>query len=149
LQILRCSVTRDANEQDKSNLAERFREVFGAIVVMFDLLPIDALSRFTGLDKDDIKAALRLRSVVDIGDEKESLIRLFHPSFRDFLLGKQRCQDEHFWINGHQTHRNLSKCCLELMVDNLERDIYSLKIPAALTVQVDSSIMEVPLSCLS
>jgi hypothetical protein len=121
------SVLGECSKDEKDELAERFREVVGPIVVMFDMLSIHALSKLLGLEKDDIDAALRhLRSVLDVSGEGKSLIRLLHPSFRDFLLDNERCQDEYFWINGQQTHSNLSKYCLQIISSTLRRDMCRL-----------------------
>lgn len=95
---------------------------------------IDALSNLLGLEQGNVEAALRhLRSVLDVSDEEKSLIRLLHPSF---LLDRQRCQDDYFWINNQQTHSNLSKSCLRVMSNTLRRDICNLQMPGA---RVDSS----------
>ncbi|KAH0539082.1 hypothetical protein FGG08_004380 [Glutinoglossum americanum] len=140
LQILRGSISR--YYYDKEEWIEQFRRTVGSIVTIFDLLSVVALSMLLSIEPEDAKAVLfQLRSVLDVPDEDESLIKLLHPSFRDFLLNKQRCQDEQFWIVEHEAHGNLYTSCLQLMSNTLGRDICGLGKPGALVKDVEISIL--------
>ena len=96
-QILRDSVIGDSDEQDMVELVERFQQTVGLIVISFDLLSVDTLSNLLSVERRQIEVVLRyLHSVLDVPETGNSPIRLLHPSFRDFLLDKQRCQDKKF-----------------------------------------------------
>jgi len=80
-----------------------------------------------------------LHSSVDVPQNPNRLVRLHHPSFRDFLLDKRRCGDNSFWVDERSTHEKLASCCLELMSgqSGLCQDICSLGGPGALRSEVD------------
>jgi len=58
-------------------------------------------------------------------------ICLLHPSFRDLLVNEQRCHDESYWVEERKTHGALAHCCLQLMSNNLKRDVCGLHAPDA------------------
>lgn len=141
-QILRDSLIGDSDEQDKDELITLFQQTVGPIVVIFDLLSATALSKLLSVELRDIKVVLRyLSSVLDVPNKEESHVKLLHPSFRDFLLNKQRCQDEQFWIDERQAHQGLCHSCLQLMSNTLDKDICGLRKPGTLTSEVESSIL--------
>jgi hypothetical protein len=39
-----------------------------------------------------------LHAILDISKDQIRPLRLHHPSFRDFLLEKERCRDLNFWV---------------------------------------------------
>ncbi|KAI9775820.1 MAG: hypothetical protein M1839_000871 [Geoglossum umbratile] len=136
-QILRDSLIGDSIDQDRVELIDLFRQTVGPVVIIFDLLSITALSKLLSIELSNIKGILYyLRSVLDVPDKEESPIKLLHPSFRDFLLNKERCRDEQFWIAEHKAHSDLCNCCLQLMSNTLDRDICGLKKPGALASEV-------------
>jgi hypothetical protein len=86
------------DKRDKLQLAEAFKRVIGTIVILSVPLSATALARLLAMRMETIHLRLRyLRSVLDVSENQGSLIRLLHPSFRDFLLDKRRCCDQHFW----------------------------------------------------
>jgi hypothetical protein len=66
-------------------------------------------------------------------------LRLHHPSFRDFLLDRNRCGDDNFWVDEKSTHKKLASCCLELMSapSGLREDMCSLLKPGTLRSEVE------------
>jgi hypothetical protein len=140
IQILTDSLIGSSYGQEKEELIKLFQKAVGSIVISFDVLSVAALKRLLPNDLGDIKAILRyLRSVLDVPDEDHSPIKLLHPSFRDFLLSKQRCQDELLWVDKDEAHIELCNCCLRLMSDTLHRDICRLVKPGALASEVSTS----------
>lgn len=143
-QILDYSVFGvNCSEDAKDELAQRFQQYVGPIILIFDLLSVDSLSKLLSVDsrdKGDMKAALRkLGSVLDAPEKEDSPIRLLHPSFRDFLLNKQACQDDYFWINEKKVQEGLVKNCLQVMLKDLKKDICGLQKPGTLVSEVKSS----------
>ncbi|KAH0566491.1 hypothetical protein GP486_000109 [Trichoglossum hirsutum] len=138
-QILRDSVIGDSDEQDRAELVERFQQIVGPIVVSFDILSVDTLGELLSVGWREIDAVLRhLHSVLDVPVKRDSSIKLLHPSFRDFLLDKRRCQDTQFWIDEKRAHRNLYTRCMLLMSSSLKRDICDLKSPGEPASKVKS-----------
>jgi hypothetical protein len=142
-QILEHAFRGVEDAQDMEELSGEFKQVIGALAILFEPLSAIALSNLLSVDEKIINRRLRcLRSIFNIREYKDSPIRLLHPSFRDFLLDKQRCQDEHFRINDQQMHSTLSKSCLRLMSNTLHKDICSLQMPGTPAGQVDSSTLD-------
>jgi hypothetical protein len=142
-QVLKYSFKRVHDEWDKQQLAEVFRQVVGAIIVLFEPLSTTALAGLLFARKEIISLRLRhLRSVLDVPENQDSTVRLLHPSFRDFLLDKQRCHDQHFWVDEKKTHKVLTESCLRLMCSHLKRDICDLQMPGVPISEVESSRVE-------
>jgi hypothetical protein len=129
-------------QKDKEQLTAIFRQVVGAIVVLFDPLSLIAIARLLDMDNETIKKRFyRLRSILEVPARQERPIRLLHPSFRDFLLDKQRCRG-HFWVDEKKAHEALAESCPRLMSKNLRRDICDLRVPHAIASKVNSSWIE-------
>ena len=69
-------------------------------------------------------------------------LRLHHPSFRDFLLDKNRCGDSDFWVEEKQAHQMLADSCIQLMSTSLKKDICGVHSPGWLATDVESSRLE-------
>lgn len=122
-----------------------FRIVVGAIVLLFDTLPSDALARLLHLEKGEMDRLLGpLGSVIHIPERHN--IRLFHPSFRDFLIDPARCIGPRFLIDEPESHMNIFISCRNLMSTGLQRDICSLKRPGVLTHEISKIIIRDHLS---
>lgn len=141
-QILRDSVDRDSDEREKAVWLELFHRTIGSIVISFDLLSIDTLSKLLSVEQRKIEVVLRyLYSVLDAPEKQNSYIRLLHPSFRDFVLDKRRCKDMQFWVDERIAHENLYTRCMELMSTCLRKNIYGLKSLGDLASSVESSVL--------
>jgi hypothetical protein len=100
IQVIRQSLGKVYDEQDKPQLAKMFRQVVGSIVVLYEPLSAADLARLLAVREHIVSLRLRyLHSILEIPEGGVSPIRLFHPSFRDFLLDKQRCRDQYFWVD--------------------------------------------------
>ena len=114
-----CNV--DLNEQEYSN----FRSVVGMVLLVFNPLPMKALS--TLLKTSDITITLRfLHSVLQFPNDEADAIRVFHKSFPDFLMDPGRCRDDRFFINPVVHHQKILLSCLSLMKERLKRNICNL-----------------------
>ena len=142
--ILVRSITRGSRDEQKQSA--QFRQIVGSIVVLFDSLPAGPLCRLLGTREEVARLRLRcLHSVLDIPTGQEGPIRLIHPSFRDFLLSKDRCLDSRFWVAGDAAHRHLFVSCLNILSNTLRRDICNIRHPGALASEVGSRAVE---SCI-
>jgi hypothetical protein len=117
LQILRTSVE---GRPDASELRARFRKIVGAIILLQDPLSISALAQLLEHDEADLEGALNpLHSLLDVPSNHDEPVRIFHPSFRDFLLVEERCQDTGFTVPEGRTHAQLALYCLKIMLRHL------------------------------
>jgi hypothetical protein len=139
-QILQHSIKGVGEGKDKEQLSEDFKQIIGSIVVLSGPLSPAALGKLLERDQEAIYLRLRhLRSVLNVPDDQNAPIRLLHPSFRDFLLDKQRCCDPHFWVDEKKAHTALADYCMWLMSsprDGLRKDICGLHAPGTLVGEV-------------
>jgi hypothetical protein len=143
---LEHSLRNARNERDKEQLTAICRQLLSAVVILFDPLPLIALARFLGREDEIVRKRLNnLRSVLDVPDERESSIRLLHPSFRDFLLDDKRCRTQQFWVEEKKAHSAIVDCCVRLM-SKLRRDICGLNTADALASAVQEDVIN---HCLS
>jgi hypothetical protein len=124
---------------------------WGSIVVLLSRLSACSLSRLLNVDEDDIYDALDdLHAILDIPEDKTGLIRLHHPSFRDFLLDKERCADPDLlvyekpdlWVDEKEANHRLADNCIRLMSASLHDDICAVGIPGTFVNEVERSQME-------
>jgi NACHT domain len=145
--VLRNSVGHDYDDQEKEELCENLRKILGSIVVLFSPLSANSLSRLLHVPREEIDQTLEdLHAILDVPDDQTRPLRLHHPSFRDFLLNKDRCSDALFWVDENQAHRGLVDHCIKLMSTSLKRDICDLQAPGTLTTEIKSSRVQ---QCLS
>jgi hypothetical protein len=134
---------RNLDKKDKLQVAKSFKRVVGSITLLFDPVSAAALAELLSLRKETIAATLQhLHSILDVPDCQGPPIRLLHPSFRDFLLDKQRCCNQHFWVDQEEAHKALADDCLRFMSRNLRRDMCDLRMPGALVSEVSRSRLE-------
>jgi hypothetical protein len=117
----------------KSNNAtlELFRAVVGAIVVAKVPLHRDDLKHFLDRQDDEDQRQFnvilrKLSSVISMGGH-DSLLRLRHLSFAEFLTDIERCHDRRFFIDPSTQRRNLILACLRLMNQGLKFNICDLE----------------------
>jgi hypothetical protein len=144
-QILEHSFKGVGEEEDKKKLARDFKQVIGTMAILSEPLSATALRKLLALDQETVHLRLRhLRSVLNVPYDEHSPIRLLHPSFRDFLLDKERCSDPLFWVDEKTGHKLLAKNCLERLAysgSGLKRDICNLQRPGILIAEVNASVI--------
>jgi len=99
----------------------------GTIVMLFDALSPASLAMLLDQSKETIASPLgSLHSLLDVPEEEGRLVRLLHPSFREFLLDSQRCSNTTFCVDAKEAHRHLFECCLRVMSSYLRQDMCGL-----------------------
>ncbi|KAL8920505.1 MAG: hypothetical protein Q9208_006255 [Pyrenodesmia sp. 3 TL-2023] len=132
MQVLTSSLIIDRSEAEVTKVCDRFKQIVGSIVTLFDELSITGLAGLLGMPNKAIEQSLRrLHSVLDIPKDVELSIRLLHPSFRDFLLDGSRCSDKRFSLDRGSKHEQLAKHCLGVMSKCLKRNMGHLKTPGS------------------
>jgi hypothetical protein len=125
---------------------KKWRNLLGTIMVTIAVLssPLStqSLGKVLGTTHDKIDQILNdLHAIFDIPKDKTHPLRLHHPSFRDFLLDRERCKDLRFRVDEKQAHQGLVTQCIRLM-SCLKKDICGLKAPGALVANIESSRIE-------
>jgi hypothetical protein len=111
--VLKHSVSSEFTDKEKEELYCMLRQILGSIVILFSPLSLHSLSRLLYMAKEDIEQTLEdLHSVLDVLKNLARPLGLHHPSFRDFLLSKERCEDLNFWVDERQAHHALTKNCI-------------------------------------
>jgi len=143
LTVLKSSVGQGYEEKEREELCETLRITLGTIAILFSPLPALSLARLLRMPKEDVDQTVDdLHSILDIPEDQSRPIRLHHPSFRDFLVSKARCNDPQFLVDEKKAHGILAGFCLQLMSEKLKRDICGLHSPGALAREVQQDRIE-------
>ena len=138
--ILTHLVRGEHNEEETEELRKLFDQIVGSIVILFNTLSVTSLAGLLGIQQNDVSLTLtHLHSVLDVPESKGSVIRLLHPSFRDFLLNQRGRLSPHFSIDEKRAHYNLYMNCLRIMSNHLKRDICNLRVPGARAAELKRS----------
>jgi len=136
----------DLQKRNQEKLSSEFRLIAGSIIILFDALSVSMLARLLELPVETINVRLRfLHSVLGVPISLECPVRLLHPSFRDYLLDQQQCQQSRLSIDEKVAHDNLFVRCIKLMSKHLARDICKLRLPGALNSDVEDYVV---MNCL-
>ena len=143
LTVLKNSIHADFDQQEESEHCSMLREILGAIVTLFSSLSIGPLARLVNIPEKDIDESLEdLHAILDIRRDRNLPVRLHHPSFRDFLVNRKRCNDLRFWIDERKAHQLLADYCIDLMSAALKRDICALREPGVIARDVSEQNIE-------
>ncbi|KAK0368822.1 pfs domain-containing protein [Colletotrichum limetticola] len=124
---------------DQTILQERFKKVIGAIILLEWPLSINSIANLLAFKASQISGILiPLRSVLDLPKEENLEVKLFHSSFRDFLLSPVAGE---FSINFRETHWRMALACLDLLSRSLRYNICSLK-PADRRLTIAKDVLE-------
>ena len=145
--VLKHSIPVKCSDRERKELLDTLRNTLGSIVILLSPLSVHSLSKLLDLQREDVDDSLdNLHAIMDIPKDQTRPLRLHHPSFRDFLLHKDRCSDSNFWVDEKQAHQTLAACCIQLMSTSLKEDICGVTISGTLVTDVESSRVEQYLS---
>ncbi|OQN95387.1 hypothetical protein B0A48_18635 [Cryoendolithus antarcticus] len=127
-------------EHECEEVVRTVREALAAIAALSSPLPAHSLAALLStIDERKLRAMLgRLHSILDVPKDPIIPIRLHHPSFRDFLMDKDRA-DLNFWVDEKQAHSSLANDCLRLMSSMLKQDICDQGSPGVLIHALDTA----------
>ncbi|KAF4957239.1 hypothetical protein FGADI_3304 [Fusarium gaditjirri] len=118
----------NCSKRKKELIISEFRRVVGTIINLASPLSPSALSRLLNIDQKIIDTRLDLlHSVLSVPDSSEAPIRMFHLSFRDYLINSDIGENQ-FGIDEKQSAKDLVKDCFRVM-GSLEPDVCHLGIP--------------------
>jgi hypothetical protein len=103
-------------------------DILSTVVLLQEPMHAPALASLAG-EGQRAGAILPLLSAVLLVDDTAP-VRLFHPSFPDFITDKGRCSDARFLVKRVGGHLQLAIRCLEIMNFNLRENICDLEDPS-------------------
>ncbi|KAF9505148.1 hypothetical protein BS47DRAFT_1322404, partial [Hydnum rufescens UP504] len=139
LDSLYAGVLRNSlSDSNRKAIVKRFQTVVGSIVLLRQPLPLGSLAEFVRCTPDDIHTALRhLRSVIIPPSAPDEAPRIYHPSFRDFIMDPSRCSIPDFVIvAGPDQELRHALRCLELMATFLRQDVAGISDVSLLNSEV-------------
>jgi hypothetical protein len=139
--VLQNSIPTTFRPQEKVRLCTMQRRILGSIVILFSPLPAASLAKVIRISGIRVTQTLeRLQAILDVPKDVAGLLRLHHPSFRDFLLNKDRCGD--YWVDEKEAHQLVATSCIQLMSQTLKKDICDMHAPGIQARQVDCSRLQ-------
>ncbi|ETS05239.1 hypothetical protein M419DRAFT_71348, partial [Trichoderma reesei RUT C-30] len=114
-----------------------FQRIVGSVILLASPLSVVALSSLLGIQENEIyKKLSSLSSVLDV-QSRDAPVKLFHLSYRDFLLEQDsfsNIEDQDpcrgLYIEEVAAHAWLAGQCLQLLSMNLHNDVCNLQDPA-------------------
>jgi len=138
--LLQHSVVGNQIVRVDDHLAVRFRKIVGSIIMMFDIMTAKELAKLLHLRTISTTLA-SLGSVLSIPEDEGQPVRIFHPSFRDFLLDSHRCLDSRFLIDPKEAHITLFRNCMMLLAE-LRQDLCNLQEPGVSVGDIPEHIIQ-------
>jgi hypothetical protein len=143
LTVLRQSISPNYTAEEAEELRRTLKNLLGSIVTLFSPLSTQSLSKLVNTSQGEVDQTLDdLHAILDIPKDRTCPLRLHHPSFRDFLLNKERCSDSNFQVDENQAHQTLTDYCIQLMSTSLKQDVCRQEAPGTLVADVESSQIE-------
>lgn len=133
------------SEAAKTEFVEGFRSIVGSIVLLVEPLSTSSLAYLLDIPGSAINGKLTsLHSVLSVPDTAQSPVRMFHLSFRDFLVDPDKRESNPFWIDEMATHGMIATKCIELMSSfgNLRKDICDLKRPGTARADIEPPVIK-------
>ncbi|MCJ1251829.1 hypothetical protein MMC30_009067, partial [Trapelia coarctata] len=141
--VLRHSIPAEFSEEEKENILSMLRDILGSIVTLLSPLSLPSLSRLLKFQSEEVDEYLEdLHAILDIPRDQTRLLRLHHPSLRDFLLNKDRCNDPDFCVDEKQANKTLADRCIQLMSTSLREDICDVTKPGMLVADIERRQVE-------
>ncbi|KAF5599572.1 vegetatible incompatibility het-e-1 [Fusarium pseudoanthophilum] len=132
-----------APDEDKDEVRQSFLDIIGSLVLLASPLPIVPLANLLGVDAWSISSQIDpLRSVIDV-PEDDSPLRLFHLSFRDYILSQSAGDLQ---VSELETQTRLGNRCLSLMRGTLKVDICGISSPGKSLSDIEPSVIDDHLS---
>jgi WD40 repeat protein len=122
------AATSDSAGRVNLRLCRRVGDLLRTIVLLEEPLSVPDLSKLMGTPVNEVAMDVSALAAVllvaeDAAEGSSGAVRVFHPSFRDFLLDPQRCEVTHFIVLSPQHDHQLAERCLVVMNQHLTRNI--------------------------
>jgi WD40 repeat protein len=127
IQVLQTSVRSD-QKQFAEELCERLRNVVGIIIAAQQPLSISVHSILVNVDQAEVQLMVESLSSLLLSTDSEP-VRIFHPSFPDFIVNPRRCNDPLFRVSLEEHHLRLARGCLAILNQHLRYNMANLNDP--------------------
>jgi hypothetical protein len=143
LTVLKHSVSSDYSNEEREELFGMLRYILGSVVILSTSLSPYSLSKLLHLSQEEIEQTLDdLHAILEVAKDQSLPLRLHHPSFRDFLLDRNRCADSDFWVDEKQAHQMLAENYIKLLSTTLKQDICGVTKPGTFVTDIKSNQIE-------
>ncbi|KAJ5808827.1 vegetative incompatibility protein HET-E-1 [Penicillium riverlandense] len=129
----------------RRNSVSEFKQIVGSIVTLTNPLAPAPLASLLGTSAECVNNRLQLlHSVLDVPSDTTSPVRIFHESFRDFLIRPDPEDVHEFWVDEKATHEMLADRCFRLLSEGgyLKKDICGLGAPGKPRTIVDQQTID-------
>jgi hypothetical protein len=128
----------DQADETNDDLCRRLQALLAVVVLIQTPLRIDALAVLSGLSRDNTHIAVGSVTALLLVDPAEPAepVRIFHPSFPEFLTDPARCDDSRLCVQPAEQHAKLALRCLLVMNKDLRYDICDIRHPAMANADV-------------
>ena len=129
--------------QKKKQLVEELQNIIGVIILLKTPLSVTSLSHLAGIPEKRIDLRLNLlHSVLSIPDNRTKPVRMFHLSFRDFLLDQNICEKIEIWVDEKKKHSEITLQCLRVMCCGLRKNLCKLEHDGTQRMEIDQSLID-------
>jgi hypothetical protein len=135
LEVLRASV-RSEDREDEESLSQMLRTVLGSIVTAQQPLSVDVLAILLEMNRANVRRRVASLSALFLITSDEP-VRIFHPSFPDFIVNPRRCDDPRFLMSLDEHHLQLARGCLALLNRHLRYNMANLDSPDVANSQIE------------
>ncbi|KAF7347511.1 WD40 repeat-like protein [Mycena venus] len=138
MEVLRIAVTDPHSHIVDEDLTKRMQHVVGAVVLLQVPVSMQTLSCILDINPNDVQFALDGVAAMLLIPPSNSNdpIRIFHPSFPDFLLDPKRCSDTRFGVHAGVLHSQLIRRCIVIMNTSLHYDMCDFRDPSLQNAEV-------------
>ncbi|THY40394.1 WD40 repeat-like protein [Aureobasidium pullulans] len=143
MKVLQRAIPDNCDDDVRKKLNWLVDKVIKPIVILLQPLSLNSLADLVRIEKEDVVGALRdMRSVLHVPADQNCVVRLLHPSFREFLLDADRCTDQHFAIDERRVHYDLFVHCFQVMSARLKQYMCGLRHPGVDSKQIGRETLE-------
>ncbi|KIL85998.1 hypothetical protein FAVG1_10968 [Fusarium avenaceum] len=130
-------------EQSRGRVAQSFVDVVSSLILLASPLSVTALSNLLNTDAREVMCQIDvLRSVIDVPSDNGK-IKLFHLSFRNYLLSKSAGELQ---VDQAECHAKLASRCINLLRKELKTNMCGLGSPGTRMREIDPAIVDKKLS---
>ena len=127
LDSLYTSILQTAFSEEDTDIYIKVRAMIGTVVMVVNPISPLAIAELIRVEPEEVALFLSLiHSLLNIGEDLNKPVKLFHKSFPDFMTDPSRCADTRFLISPGHLHLELAMNCLGMMVNGLEQNLLSL-----------------------
>ncbi|KAL4968200.1 WD40-repeat-containing domain protein [Aspergillus stella-maris] len=131
------------NNKKAKQLTDEYRRLLGTIIVLQAPLSAGTLSKLTGVPRTSLHQRLNsLHSVLSVPEDEKEPVRLFHLSFRDFLVDEDTRGKTPLWIDEAEANRHLATHCFDVMRHGLRKNICQLPSYGTSRTEIDQKTIK-------